>query len=190
MGAQSVVCPHCGRVPAPADETSMWVRDGVDIRRLAKRQRRLLWMVLALIAGQFAPVLLASILPTQGAFLIRGVLHIAYLLAMILILMGALQMLHATGAGVLTIVIYAIGMLIPYINLLVLLLINGTAVGKLRRAGLHVGFMGVKDEEVLRILCSYLCRQCGYNLTGNVSGRCPECGTPVPAALRSCAGSG
>jgi hypothetical protein len=27
------------------------------------------------------------------------------------------------------------------------------------------------------------CRQCGYNLTGNVSGVCPECGTPrIPAA--------
>lgn len=24
------------------------------------------------------------------------------------------------------------------------------------------------------------CRNCGYNLTGNVSGRCPECGAPVP----------
>ena len=23
------------------------------------------------------------------------------------------------------------------------------------------------------------CHKCGYNLTGNVSGRCPECGTPV-----------
>lgn len=23
------------------------------------------------------------------------------------------------------------------------------------------------------------CHVCGYNLTGNVSGRCPECGTPV-----------
>ena len=23
------------------------------------------------------------------------------------------------------------------------------------------------------------CRRCGYNLTGNVSGRCPECGSPV-----------
>lgn len=23
------------------------------------------------------------------------------------------------------------------------------------------------------------CHRCGYNLTGNVSGRCPECGTPV-----------
>ena len=24
-----------------------------------------------------------------------------------------------------------------------------------------------------------LCVQCGYNLTGNVTGRCPECGTPT-----------
>lgn len=26
------------------------------------------------------------------------------------------------------------------------------------------------------------CRKCGYNLTGNVSGRCPECGEPGLAA--------
>ena len=26
-----------------------------------------------------------------------------------------------------------------------------------------------------------LCRKCGYNLTGNVSGVCPECGTPIPS---------
>ncbi len=25
------------------------------------------------------------------------------------------------------------------------------------------------------------CTTCGYNLTGNVSGICPECGTPIPA---------
>ena len=24
------------------------------------------------------------------------------------------------------------------------------------------------------------CQKCGYNLTGNVSGVCPECGTPTP----------
>ncbi len=29
------------------------------------------------------------------------------------------------------------------------------------------------------------CQRCGYNLTGNVSGICPECGTPVPAELRT-----
>lgn len=27
-----------------------------------------------------------------------------------------------------------------------------------------------------------LCRQCGYDLTGNVSGRCPECGTAIGRA--------
>ena len=26
------------------------------------------------------------------------------------------------------------------------------------------------------------CVQCDYDLTGNVSGRCPECGTPIPGA--------
>lgn len=28
------------------------------------------------------------------------------------------------------------------------------------------------------------CTDCGYDLTGNKSGVCPECGSPVPAALR------
>ena len=26
------------------------------------------------------------------------------------------------------------------------------------------------------------CRNCGYDLTGNVSGRCPECGTVIPGS--------
>lgn len=28
-----------------------------------------------------------------------------------------------------------------------------------------------------------LCTKCGYNLTGNVSGRCPECGQTIPMAV-------
>jgi hypothetical protein len=27
------------------------------------------------------------------------------------------------------------------------------------------------------------CVQCGYNLTGNISGRCPECGTPAAGRM-------
>jgi hypothetical protein len=26
------------------------------------------------------------------------------------------------------------------------------------------------------------CAECNYDLTGNISGRCPECGTPIPGA--------
>lgn len=29
-----------------------------------------------------------------------------------------------------------------------------------------------------------LCFRCGYDLTGNVSGVCPECGTPTPQPPR------
>lgn len=31
---------------------------------------------------------------------------------------------------------------------------------------------------------STVCVPCGYDLTGNVSGICPECGTPIPKATR------
>lgn len=27
------------------------------------------------------------------------------------------------------------------------------------------------------------CKHCGYNLTGNVTGICPECGKPVPPTI-------
>ena len=34
-----------------------------------------------------------------------------------------------------------------------------------------------KDRLKLMVGC---CRRCGYNLTGNLSGRCPECGKEIP----------
>lgn len=30
------------------------------------------------------------------------------------------------------------------------------------------------------------CPACGYNLTGNVSGVCPECGKPIDATTQKC----
>lgn len=37
----------------------------------------------------------------------------------------------------------------------------------------------VRIPRVLSSLVMPICRRCGYNLTGNVSGVCPECGSPV-----------
>ena len=38
---------------------------------------------------------------------------------------------------------------------------------------------GLLWHRVRRVLFDH-CQQCGYNLTGNTSGICPECGTPIP----------
>lgn len=35
-------------------------------------------------------------------------------------------------------------------------------------------------EKMPDLDCTGFCCRCQYNLTGNVSGVCPECGTPVP----------
>ncbi|HPM25002.1 MAG TPA: hypothetical protein PLP66_13930, partial [Phycisphaerae bacterium] len=76
-------------------------------------------------------------------------------------------------------VLYTILMFAPCVNLIILLVINQQATAVLRKAGLRVGLMGVKDEQVVRLLGLYCCRKCSYSLIGNVSGVCPECGTPV-----------
>lgn len=36
-----------------------------------------------------------------------------------------------------------------------------------------------------RVAPTVVCHHCGYNLTGNVSGRCPECGREVESTVLS-----
>jgi len=52
-----------------------------------------------------------------------------------------------------------------------------------------IGFIiGAVADPILGRVRQFLepqeCRGCGYDLTGNVSGICPECGTSVPLHLR------
>jgi hypothetical protein len=44
-------------------------------------------------------------------------------------------------------------------------------------AVLHV--VGRRESLKLRFASNQICKSCNYDLTGNLSGRCPECGTPV-----------
>ena len=41
---------------------------------------------------------------------------------------------------------------------------------------LPTAFLWWRDRRCIR---EGFCRKCGYDLTGNVSGRCPECGTEI-----------
>lgn len=66
----------------------------------------------------------------------------------------------------------SISVLIPLWNLAVLLI------------AIHVGLRGLRARY--RHSTGY-CTCCGYNLRGNVSGICPECGTPICAPAESSA---
>lgn len=37
-----------------------------------------------------------------------------------------------------------------------------------------------------RLVARGMCARCGYDLQGNMSGRCPECGTPIRRSADSC----
>ena len=45
-------------------------------------------------------------------------------------------------------------------------------------AGITLGVTARGATRIMRKLTPGTCPQCGYDLTGNVSGRCPECGAP------------
>jgi hypothetical protein len=151
-----------------------------NLRILARRQRWMIWLVGASILAQFAPWL-----PWQqyGTYILLAVLYFQ-IGVHILMIVGVVLLLIAQGNHPLMVVICGIVMVAPCGNLLLLILVNMSVTRTLRRAGLRVGFWGVKDEDVERVLDPTLCRGCSYNLTGNISGICPECGRPLDADQR------
>lgn len=168
------VCPFCGGSLAPPPQTIDPLR-GIDLRQVARRQRMLLWYVLA--------ALLTQLLLFTGGFAVHPIIAVATALAFwivqIVIIVGVVRLLAALGVNVLWRIITIVLLFAPCFNLLLLLGINRQATKALRKAGLRVGLMGVPDEQVVRRMSVHICRVCGYNLTGNVSGVCPECGTAI-----------
>jgi len=151
------------------------------VRRLAMWQRRLSWGVLAIGLNLLLLILVPS-KPTASTIgtILLGAVTFAWCLNIVLLLIAAAGVLGAINVRRTTIAILILALLVPPTSGFALLIADILALRQLRRAGLRIGFFGIKDEEVVRVLSAALCGQCGYNLTGNVSGRCPECGTPVP----------
>lgn len=175
-------CPGCGRslfarpIPQPATKRDL------DYRLIARRQRWLLWLVLIAIAAIFLP--LFGIFTSGGASMAMLILMgIVRIVMHVLLVVGAVLILTSMRTHPAITIICGFLMLAPCANLIFLVFINMSATRTMRKAGLHVGLMGVKDEEAERLMNPRLCRKCGYDMTGNVSGRCPECGLDLPRAV-------
>lgn len=180
-------CTQCGRrldgsEPAP-------VRPSIDLRVLAQRQRWLLWAILleavGLVLVYFLGTFAVSITPNKVLFsFISGQFSFFYFLVVRIAVIVIAIVTMASLRSLLIWRIFAIFfLLIPYVSLLTLLLINRKATRLLRDSGLKVRFMGVRDVDVERLLSETLCHHCGYDLTGNVSGVCSECGRECKRTL-------
>jgi hypothetical protein len=153
------------------------------MRKLARRQRWLLWITSACVASYVAMIVIMGLSGTNFYYAIAaGAVWIGSLLAVWLTTIWMAAALPRSGG---LIALFVLTSWMPAVNLLVLLYVNRRVIQALRRAGLRVGFMGVKDEDVVRRLSPYLCLTCGYDLTGNVSGICPECGKVVREGVSS-----
>lgn len=153
----------------------------MDLRTVARRQRTLLWFFLISL-----PLNGSLCFPTLPLSLAAEVsLAVTWLVVHTLIVVSVVQLLTALRRHILMRMLYILLLFLPYVGVLMLLAANQQATWALSRAGLRVGLLGVPDEQVIRLLGLYRCRACGYSLIGNTSGRCPECGTPVPEAWRT-----
>jgi hypothetical protein len=174
-------CLSCGHDLLETAPPPAWQRSDTDLRKLARRQRSLIWFVLAIVVLNMIALtsLSASTSWIMNVPKVRlgtgGLLLIVQLAAIVNVMM----MLSSMDVHVVTRVIYAVLMLVPLINILVLLSANSQATKMLKDAGLKVGILGVGDDQVLRVLSRNHCTACGYLLAGNVSGTCPECGAEL-----------
>ncbi len=90
-----------------------------------------------------------------------------------------LRVMRLNGSDWFVIVLITPFLLPPGFNLAVVYLVDYAALRTLRRAGLEIGFLGMRASDARKALLANDCINCGYNLTGNVSGVCPECGENV-----------
>ncbi len=154
----------------------------VDLRQIANVQR---WL-LRVIAAAFLSYLFGMFALANGAA-IRGiavdlVAIAAFMVLMVFYIATIVMVIDASvalGMHPFMVTLLGFSALLPYLNLIVLLAVNSRATKVLKQAGIRVGFLGARREDVERVANSSLCSRCGYNLFGNMSGRCPECGREI-----------
>jgi hypothetical protein len=120
------------------------VDDRERIDRIARNQRMILLVLLAYMFAAWLASAAAGPGAHTGAQLAFGMVVLCTVIASLVFAVRLANALHGPG----TAAVYAVLLLVPLVNLITLLVLNGRATRELKAAGLHVGFLGVSSSEL------------------------------------------
>lgn len=159
---------------------------GIDLLAVSRRIRRLFiaclaFMALIVIHGIQSKIPLFANIPIRynGPNLQFGLAGIVYVFAVI---PAAIHLQAALGSNSLNYVTSFVLLLAFPLNLIPIVWLLRQSFAAMRGAGLKPNLFGLTDDQIIRHFCSDRCQGCGYDLTGNTSGVCPECGTRLVSA--------
>lgn len=160
-------CRHCGLIVPRKSQIVM----PEGLLRIARRHRSLMG-----VSGIFLVVHLLFVLAAVSGLFSIEVTAIAWCMLVVVLVLCMLSLSDALRLGVSASVLLVFLGLIPLVNLAVVLWLCRRAIVELHVAGVRVGFLGTKGDDVEVIEYEHRCRSCGYDLRGLTSLRCPECG--------------
>lgn len=146
----------------------------IDLLKLAKAQRALLWCVLGQI-GLMALLMSLGAWPQAYAHFGGAFVALLWVAVSITSVVMVVRVALAYGYHPALAVLGALATVVGCIGLLILLLLNQRINTTLKAAGCKIGLLGVSPQEMNK-LREGVCSSCGYSLLGVPGGQCPECG--------------
>lgn len=118
----------------------------IHILEMARAQRGMIWMLALKLALDFTVMQAAALLPRFPLMLY----YAAALLVMIAVIFFTSRLAYALyGLG--PAILCSVLLFAPCIGLLTILMLNGTAMDRLRKAGVKSGFMGVTKDQLAQL---------------------------------------
>lgn len=144
----------------------------LDLPRIARSHTELVVTLAVALLSLVAAVVLATTMGSPGGSL-RLIFTGYYWALTIAMAVVVVRAQIALGAGVLSIVLYAL--ITVFLSLLAIIACLSQATTVLRLAGAKVGILGVDSSERLKLRRGH-CRGCGYDRQGlELLQTCPEC---------------